>query len=236
MSGLYLSRLRLNHDAPAAALSALLDPDDRALALDAHHRLLWTLFSDGRDRRRDFLWRANGRGDFYVLSRRTPSPSELFHPPETRPFEPALSPGDRLSFMLRANATRDRTTAQRAKDDRRKDRRVDIVMDALRKIPVGEQRSLRRNEIAEEVALAWMTRQGDRNGFSVNELQLEGYEAVPLLRAGTKTPRDRAPRLGIVDVLGDITVTDPNAFLERLAQGFGRAKAFGCGLMLIRRV
>ena len=29
---------------------------------------------------------------------------------------------------------------------------------------------------------------------------------------------------------------DPGAFLVALAAGFGRAKAFGCGLMLIRRM
>jgi len=34
---------------------------------------------------------------------------------------------------------------------------------------------------------------------------------------------------------GALEIADPAAFLARLAQGFGRAKAFGCGLMLIRR-
>jgi len=44
---MYLSRLTLSR-APSAA------------ALDAHHRLLWSLFSDDPDRRRDFLWREEG--------------------------------------------------------------------------------------------------------------------------------------------------------------------------------
>jgi CRISPR system Cascade subunit CasE len=30
-------------------------------------------------------------------------------------------------------------------------------------------------------------------------------------------------------------VKEPDRFLAKLAQGFGRARAFGCGLMLIRR-
>ena len=34
---------------------------------------------------------------------------------------------------------------------------------------------------------------------------------------------------------GEITITDPAAFLSKLPLGFGSAKAFGCGLMLIRR-
>jgi len=32
-----------------------------------------------------------------------------------------------------------------------------------------------------------------------------------------------------------LTVEDPPLFLVALAAGFGRARAFGCGLMLIRR-
>ena len=45
----------------------------------------------------------------------------------------------------------------------------------------------------------------------------------------------RRPRFGVLDLEGVIAVTDPALFLPKLVQGFGRAKAFGCGLMLIRR-
>jgi CRISPR system Cascade subunit CasE len=41
---------------------------------------------------------------------------------------------------------------------------------------------------------------------------------------------------GVLDISGVLEVHDPDRFLLRLAQGFGRARAFGCGLMLIRRV
>jgi hypothetical protein len=34
---------------------------------------------------------------------------------------------------------------------------------------------------------------------------------------------------------GVVRVEEPALFLERIAQGFGRAKSFGHGLMLIRR-
>ncbi len=40
---------------------------------------------------------------------------------------------------------------------------------------------------------------------------------------------------GVLDLEGEIEVTDPAAFATALAQGFGRAKAWGCGMMLIRR-
>jgi CRISPR system Cascade subunit CasE len=45
-----------------------------------------------------------------------------------------------------------------------------------------------------------------------------------------------AIRIGVLDLEGVLVVSDPARFCHCLAQGFGRAKAFGCGLMLIRRV
>ena len=38
-----------------------------------------------------------------------------------------------------------------------------------------------------------------------------------------------------LDFDGILTVNDPAAFLLALSRGFGAAKAYGCGLMLIRR-
>jgi CRISPR system Cascade subunit CasE len=35
---------------------------------------------------------------------------------------------------------------------------------------------------------------------------------------------------------GLLRITDPDAFRETLIRGIGPAKAFGCGLMLVKRV
>ncbi|RYD61629.1 MAG: type I-E CRISPR-associated protein Cas6/Cse3/CasE, partial [Verrucomicrobiaceae bacterium] len=42
-------------------------------------------------------------------------------------------------------------------------------------------------------------------------------------------------RFTSVDLTGQLTVTDPTAFQAMLLQGLGHAKAFGCGLMVVRR-
>ena len=52
---------------------------------------------------------------------------------------------------------------------------------------------------------------------------------------GSCGPRKGQPQFGILDLTGRIEIADPAVFLALLARGFGRAKAFGCGLMLIRR-
>ena len=40
---------------------------------------------------------------------------------------------------------------------------------------------------------------------------------------------------GALDMSGIVTVREPLPFAKALLCGFGRAKAFGCGLMLVRR-
>jgi CRISPR system Cascade subunit CasE len=73
---------------------------------------------------------------------------------------------------------------------------------------------------------------GARAGFAVNEgcLVADGYCQLRLPRTG-----GRPITVAVVECEGELLVTDPAAFVMALAQGFGRARAFGCGLMLIRR-
>ena len=37
-----------------------------------------------------------------------------------------------------------------------------------------------------------------------------------------------------VDYSGVLVVNEPTLFLQRLIQGYGKSRAFGCGLMLIK--
>ena len=273
----YLSRLTIRRDPDINALRDLIDPNghrgartqDRAM--DAHHRLLWSAFSDSEERRRDFLWRAEGNGRFLVLSARPPEPASIFQPPETKPFDVSLAPGDRLRFTLRANAV-----AQLAKDpnDRSKpsvkhpkgrvrSRKVDVAMKVLHDVPARDldapgahtpgstdgssRRAKAREQVARQEAFAWLAKQGAAYGFepAKGTFLLEGYRTVTL--PSHRGKRRGEPRFGVFDMTGVLTVREPDAFLDKLGRkldagsegaarsGFGRAKAFGCGLMLIRR-
>lgn len=217
---MFLSRLTLRQAPDMAALGQLLNPDHDGRRMDAHHRLIWAGFAGDPDARRDFLWREMGQGGFLVLSPRAPGPSPLFDPPEATGFAPVLAPGDRLAFVLRANATRTITEADGKKRHR------DVVMEALAPVPKAARADLRM-ELAQSAGLVWLEGQGARAGFRVLHADVTAYRVVET--------RKRGPRFGVLDLEGLIEVTDPGAFVPKLAQGFGRAKAFGCGLMLIRR-
>jgi CRISPR system Cascade subunit CasE len=234
MSALYLSRAQLKRDPAVEALTRVLMPDDSGARAYCAHRLVWSLFADQPDGKRDFLFRSeapdarrSGRAQFFVLSRRLPNPDNPLLDAESKPFEPDLRAGDRLGFSLRANATRARQTPDG------KTIRVDVVMDALH----GQRdRSDARPKAIAEAGRAWLELQGQKSGFCLAQddegkpsVAIDGYEQWRFPGLG------REGKIATLDFQGVLEVTDPTLFLGKLAEGFGRAKAFGCGLMLIRR-
>lgn len=233
-----LSRARLRRDLDGPTLArALLERDPNA-NVAAAHRLVWTLFADGPQRRRDFLWRAQTPGSiatttFYLLSTRPPVDRlGIFELDPPKPFAPALKPGDRLRFALRANPVVTR------KDAAGRPRRHDVVMDALLRSGAARgDRAERRRSAIDEAARMWFEGQGERYGFAL----VRERSGAPLFRADgyeqRVIPRERGRPVSFseIDLEGVLEVREPQRFLDALRRGFGKAKAWGCGLMLIRR-
>ena len=219
---LFLSKIKISDNPSIQSLGALLSPSETSTRMTAHHRLLWAAFTDGPERKRDFLWRDEGKGVFFTLSKRPPVQTDIFGPHQIKTFAPDLSAGTLLNFKLRANATR----------AKRGGARVDVVMDALHEVPKLE-RSDARMPLAQREGKAWLTRQGEKAAFNLVEVTVENYTAQVL--EGNNGALKRQPKFGVLEMTGRLEVNEPEAFLSHLSQGFGRAKAFGCGLMLIRR-
>jgi CRISPR system Cascade subunit CasE len=223
---LFLSRASLRRDAPVTALAELLVPAQASDRVGASHKLVWALFADRPDRERDFLWREQKPGHFMALSSRLPEDPHRLFDLDYKPFAPVLSVGDRLGFMLRANpvVARLAVPGERGK-------RHDVVMDALHAVPHGD-RAVARPQAILTAGRAWLARQGEAHGFTpLDDAAVDGYDQVRIQRAPAKPAV-----FGMMDLSGILEVKDPARFLTRLAQGFGRARAFGCGLMLIRRI
>lgn len=242
MTGLYLSRARLN--AGFDALGPILFPNDPAHKMAISHRLVWTLFPPDC-KERPFLYRemapshAKGRaaqGEIYILSSMEPEDRQGLFDLQTQKFKPRLRRGELLHFRLRANPT-----AQRSElvDGKRKTRRYDVVMQALYRLPQAERAKARPVAIR-EAGLGWLIRQGGEAGFSLPDPEgicIDGYEqfdADPEDRRQFQRGR-RRPGHSRLDFEGLLQVDEPDRFIEKLARGFGRARAFGHGLMLIKR-
>lgn len=233
---IYLSRARLRRDVPAASLRQLLVPHGEAARIVAGHRIVWTLFGDSPERVRDFLWREADDGLFYLLSQRVPVDRHgLFQLDPPKQFAPAIAPGDRLDFMLRANAT-----VARGGGPQRRGKPADIVMAALHGL-APRMRAEERRRILGEVAQCWLARQGETRGFSLpvangadgetGGLRVASYRTLRLERGRGEAPM----QAGVLDMEGTLVVRDPERLVSAIAHGFGRAKAYGCGLMLVRR-
>lgn len=233
-ASLYLSRARLraSRGEALAAIAPLLLPKDSSTRAGHAHRILWLVFQEDADARRDFLWREEGQGRYLILSRRRPTDPRGLFDLEIKPFAPALAPGDRLAFALRANPVMasKQAAADEGKDRRTRGKRVDVVMHQLHGMARGE-RAEARERIAAEAGAKWLTAQGARAGFRLAGTPVvECYSQIAIERR-----RGRSAGIAVMDLRGEIEITDPAAFLTKLAVGFGSAKAFGNGLMLIRR-
>lgn len=234
---LYLSRARLRagRGEALASIAPILLPDDASRRAGIAHRAVWLLFQDKADTPRDFLWRDDGEGQYMILSSRQPQNKDGLFDLDSKPFEPNLSAGDELRFVLRANPTVARKGALTAADraNRIRGKRVDVVMDALSKLPKAE-RAKERDRCVQAAGRRWLDEQAARSGFAVQSLVASGYTQVDAADYERGGRRSRAT-ISVADFAGVLRVEDPPAFLHKLARGFGSAKAFGCGLMLIRR-
>ena len=229
---LYLSRVWLKRDASVQALlPVLLGHDGKKDGRSRHtgHHLIWSLFAGERERQRDFLWREmDARGTFLILSPRPPvDRNALFEVDESKPFAPELATGDRLRFSLRANSVIRRRSASRNRSVKH-----DVVMDTLR-TPHSGSRAEYRLDAVREAGFAWLDRQAGRAGFTVQpeEIGIDGYRQHRVERKGSA----QAMAFSTLDFDGILEVWEPPVFLSCVARGFGAAKAYGCGLMLIRR-
>lgn len=201
------------------------------------HQWLWRLFPAPEGTPRDFLFRRRDLGEiprFYVVSKRPPLTQSTAWRIQTRDYAPALEAGARLRFDLRANPV----VATHAHDGRRG--RHDVVMQEKKRLL--KERGLARWQdwqdkdkpalyaLVREACGAWLRSRASRLGFGVNEesLAVDGYQQ--------RSEKDSQLRFSTVDFSGELTVSDPSAFTMALRDGIGHAKAFGCGLMLVRRI
>ncbi|MFZ5569197.1 MAG: type I-E CRISPR-associated protein Cas6/Cse3/CasE [Thermodesulfobacteriota bacterium] len=84
----------------------------------------------------------------------------------------------------------------------------------------------------------WVIKQGEKHGFSLDrdysgqcKLQSSAYQWHPI-----KADKGKKSGFSSVDFLGALEVTDVEQFREALFRGIGRSKAFGCGLLLVKRI
>ncbi len=228
------------------------------------HQSLWKLFDLPRTsspEKTPFLFRSelsDGLPLFYVLSRAAPRDASGKWCIDSREYRPDLRAGDRFAFKLRANpvslAKKDRESGEaeawrksreknglRIKDITRKRIRHDVVMDAKQRmgwkdLPPDERPSLAH--LAYEAGSCWLREKEARLGCRIEAecLRVDSHFVHCLKGRRDEKGIWRGIALSTLDFEGELSVTDPDIFLPALLNGIGPAKAFGCGLLLVRRL
>lgn len=160
-------------------------------------------------------------------------PEYLLHKPESKAlddFHAAIQSGDRLLFRLRANVTR-----RMIRPD------PEHAPNATPKTVERDGRTLlsgvRRGVYSEADRLQWMARKGELHGFTL--VPVTSDSLVPDVRIlPEQTLREnRKGGAAFSSALfeGRLLVLDPEKLREALVAGIGSAKAFGFGLLTVKR-
>ncbi|MBW2598874.1 MAG: type I-E CRISPR-associated protein Cas6/Cse3/CasE [Deltaproteobacteria bacterium] len=227
---MYISRIQLKHDTPnVKELVRLLSGDGYHV-----HRLIWNLYEDTNERKRDFLYRQEGDGVwpfFYAVSERFPIDKTGMWQIDSKTYSPKLLKGQLLSFIIRVNPIRAK------RDKQNKLHRHDIVMDAkTKKKQVGKESSGKTPlaDIVQEEGTKWLEGRSGRYGFSIdhNHVRSDGYRQHVVYKRKSTSPI----RFSTLDIGGVLTVIEPELFVKTLYKGIGPAKGFGCGMMMVKKI
>lgn len=188
------------------------------------HRQLWRLFpgqarearSNGEEVRQGFLFRVEEHqpgqtARLLLQSRREPVPTTGVSVVGTREFCPQPAAGQRLAFLLTANPVKTITDAERENKPGKKSDKCRVPL------------------IREEEQLQWLK----RKFIGVAEIEVATVlpHAPLYFRKG-----NRGGKLLTATFDGVMRVQEPAALVSLQESGIGHAKAFGCGLLLVRRV
>ncbi len=211
----------------------------------AEHAWLWQSGCATPAGAPDFLfrrWDIQGAARLFVLTADKPPPQVPMWDVTTRHYAPRLAAGARAHFYLRANPTATQT------HDGTSQRHDVVTREKLRLLAergLGSWEDWSADErpplqtLVRRTCCPWLQDRAARHGFEIHEesLAAEGYQQHAQddsrIQLGRRAKGESGVPFSTVDFSGELTVADPVTFGFALHRGIGRAKAFGCGLLLV---
>lgn len=196
----------------------------------AHH-LIWSLFGD-MNGDRPFLYRQTGPGlskPVLIYSRIPVSDAHGLWDIETKEFSllDELAAGDEVVWSIRVNAT-----------FKHGNKRHDIVARARREAgekarEVGDARIPSVDELAAIVVPDWLKPRLAAAGLETGAMSLVSH-GTQRFSHGLRD-QHRQITMTASDLRGNAKVIDPEALRAAAEKGIGPGKAYGCGMLLMRR-
>jgi len=144
-------------------------------------------------------------------------PSQL-HP--SKPYDPSPKAGMAVRFDLLVNVTVDKPVPGS------RSRRIDPVLQAW----IDSGKTAKWQVLGLEVGCKWLEDRQERNGFRLIQVDLADYEVIEFMRDG------KPLRLGTIAYSGTMEITEPEKFKNAMLNGIGHSRAWGCGLLLCKRI
>lgn len=225
------------------------------------HQWLWRFFNAAPGTERPFLFRRQEGGplpQFYLLSSiqpQMPAACSDWWQLRSREYDPQPQPGSLLEFDLRLNPTVSGPTPAELREGQKRLRgqKHDVVMHAKKLLLAKHGLQHMRDwdetrhgprpaaqEIAWQACRDWLQSRQQDWGVSIewDSLQIDApQQHLEPRKPAPDSKQDKPPKplqYTSVDVRGVLRVTDADKLRARLLGGIGRAKAFGCGLLLVR--
>lgn len=215
------------------------------------HQALWQLFDLPAGSDRPFLYREYEQGGqtfYYVLSTLKPKVDHPFFAVQAKAFNPNFFVGQRLAFELRANPV------SSLKDAQGKASRHDVLMLAKKSmISQSFDDAYSIDQAMFDAGVDWITSPERMQAWGVvihPNIELSAYTQHRLRRtkqdldqqkhiadSTDKKPtkaKNKMIQFSSLDYTGALEIQDVDLFYNQMIKGFGKQKAFGCGLMLVR--
>jgi CRISPR system Cascade subunit CasE len=213
---------------------------DRGFNEYSIHQLLWNTFEKDPDADRSFLFREDknkqtGMPQLLLLSEKEPLYDQEILRITKKNFSPKIISGMQLAFDVRMNPV-----VTRVRQGYKNSAKHDLWADAKKRGKKEGKQGKDLNHFIEKEIRDWFLSRSESWGFHVEDEQLllEEYRKHEFSKSN-KPGSTRKQKLIVFNSLnfkGILTVKDSAKFKESLCRGIGRSKAFGCGLLLIRRV
>ncbi|MDJ0390907.1 type I-E CRISPR-associated protein Cas6/Cse3/CasE [Roseomonas sp. E05] len=220
--------LRSSERGGTGALAAFLA--GASASIGQGHHLVWSLFGDRGGERR-FLYRMTGptaAAPILVASAEEPRDDHNLWDLDIKPLRllGALAAGDRVEWSIRVNAT----VKSRAGTGKARSSAHCIVDRARREGMEGTSA-----QVAAQVVPPWLEARLARAGLdaTAEAMTVQAYDK----RRFGHSPNGYSQPVVIAttDVVGTGTVRDPDILRAAMLDGIGGGKAYGCGLLLVRR-
>lgn len=180
------------------------------------HRVLWKVFPEDAQAERDFLFHMekSDRTGAVILMQSARKPEISCNGAKMlacKGYQLALKKDQQLRFLLVANPVKT------------------INDENGRTTDTGELKKCRVPLIRDEEQRDWLSRKL-KPGAEPGDIFIDPRHPLYFRKSGM------AGKIKPVVFQGILKVVEPEAFVQSIQNGIGPAKAFGCGLMLVRRV